>query len=116
MDSLRYLAPEVLRRIKNDVEQAVPREYKSVDVFSFGAILHEVLVGGVPFKNVSDIDALLSLLEEGKRPKMTNSEEAYEFLRILLKECWETEETKRPSMSKVYHRLKDNIIVKIQPE
>ncbi|KAL3688381.1 hypothetical protein R1sor_014690 [Riccia sorocarpa] len=94
----RYMAPEIHRHQPYD---------KSVDVFSFGLILQEMMEGRRPFHDVEEDTEVARKYDEGKeRPPFRHGGRRYPpLLRELIEECWDAEPAKRPSFSKIIPRL-----------
>ena len=59
LGTLRYMAPEVLKGAEADARS---------DVFSFGAVLYEMLTGEPPFKGASNARVIAAILTEEPRP------------------------------------------------
>ena len=59
LGTLRYMAPEVLKGNEADARS---------DVFSFGAVLYEMLTGEPPFKGASNARIIAAILTEEPRP------------------------------------------------
>jgi tetratricopeptide (TPR) repeat protein len=57
--TLRYMAPEVLKGVEADARS---------DVFSFGAVLYEMLTGEPPFKGTGNARIVAAILTEEPRP------------------------------------------------
>ena len=57
--TVRYMAPEVLERRGADARS---------DLFSFGAILYEMITGRRAFEGDSDVRAMVSILNEQPKP------------------------------------------------
>jgi serine/threonine protein kinase len=116
--SLSYAAPEILLRFKSAQDDPISsgNEFKSIDVFSVGAVLHEAITREVPWKTINDIDSLLKLIYEGKRPKVgakakewVDIDQGFELLIDLMRDCWDTEAKKRPPMKSVHAILKKHL-------
>ncbi|KAF7132992.1 hypothetical protein RHSIM_Rhsim09G0005200 [Rhododendron simsii] len=96
-----YLAPEVYRDEIFD---------RSVDVYSFGLILYEMVEGVQPFHPRSTEDAAKLMCLEGKRPSFKTKSKHYPpDLKELIEECWDTETVIRPTFSEIIIRL-DKIV------
>ncbi|KAI8537230.1 hypothetical protein RHMOL_Rhmol09G0008300 [Rhododendron molle] len=96
-----YLAPEVYRDEIFD---------RSVDVYSFGLILYEMLEGVQPFHPRSTEDAAKLMCLEGKRPPFKTKSKHYPpDLKELIEECWDPETVIRPTFSEIIIRL-DKIV------
>ncbi|XP_010522244.1 PREDICTED: dual specificity protein kinase shkC-like isoform X1 [Tarenaya hassleriana] len=92
-----YLAPEVYK------DEAFDR---SVDSYSFGVILYEMIEGVQPFHPNSREEAAKLMCLEGKRPSFkTKSKSCPTELRDLIEECWDLGAVVRPTFSEIIVRL-----------
>ncbi|KAJ9701774.1 hypothetical protein PVL29_006935 [Vitis rotundifolia] len=97
-----YMAPEVYRDELFD---------RSVDSFSFGLILYEMIEGVQPFHPKPPEEAIKMICLEGKRPPFKSKSRSYPpDLKELIEECWNPEPVVRPIFSEVIVRL-DKIVV-----
>ena len=88
--TLRYMAPEV----------AMGRNYNcSVDVYSFGVIVWQVLRSKVPFRDMGKKAYLQEVVFGGKRPAIDKSWPA--GFSSLLQKCWHADKDVRPAFSQV---------------
>ncbi|KAK8558250.1 hypothetical protein V6N13_038723 [Hibiscus sabdariffa] len=97
-----YAAPELYKNLVFD---------RSVDSYSFGVILYEMIEGVVPFhpKPAEEILSLMCL--EEKRPSFKSKSKSYPpDLIELIEECWAKEPVVRPTFSEIIVRL-DKIVV-----
>lgn len=96
-----YMAPEVY---KDDIFD------RSVDVYSFGLILFEILEGVQPLHPRSAEDAAKLMCLEGNRPIFKNKSKHYPpDLKELIEECWDQGPVIRPTFSEIIIRL-DRIV------
>ncbi|KAJ7980621.1 Ankyrin-kinase [Quillaja saponaria] len=96
-----YVAPEVY---KDEIFD------RSVDAYSFGLILYEMIEGIQPFHPKSPEEALKLMSLEGKRPSLKIKTKSYPpDLKELIEECWDSEPVVRPTFSEVITRL-DKIV------
>jgi hypothetical protein len=87
--TVRYMAPEVLERRGADARS---------DLFSFGAILYEMITGRKAFEGDSDARALVSILSEQPKPLRATRADAPPELQQIVDGClakdpedrWET--------------------------
>ncbi|KAK8663612.1 hypothetical protein V6N13_083421 [Hibiscus sabdariffa] len=96
-----YAAPELYKNLVVD---------RSVDSYSFGVILYEMIEGVVPFhpKPAEEIVRLMCL--EEKRPSFKSKSKGYPpDLKELIEECWAKECVIRPTFSEIIVRL-DKIV------
>ncbi|KAK2990337.1 hypothetical protein RJ640_003609, partial [Escallonia rubra] len=97
-----YVAPEIYKQEIFD---------RSVDVYSFGLILYEMMEGVQPFHPKSPEDATRLMCFEGKRPPFKLKSKNYPpDLKELIEECWDFENVMRPTFSEIIVRL-DKIVV-----
>src|SRR5581483_1024950 len=98
---LPFVAPEVLRGEKFT---------KAADIYGFGMLMFEVISGEVPFAD-RDFNLHLALdVCHGLRPQIP--EYAPEPYITLMKQCWDSIPTNRPTAGKLYNHFYDwrNII------
>ncbi|KAJ1703744.1 hypothetical protein LUZ63_003523 [Rhynchospora breviuscula] len=92
-----YSAPEIY---KNEIFD------RSVDAFSFGLILYEMIEGAPPFHPKSPEDVMRMICIEGNRPSLKNKVKNYPSdLKELIEECWDPQTVVRPTFSEVIIRL-----------
>ncbi|XP_024389368.1 serine/threonine-protein kinase 12 [Physcomitrium patens] len=101
--SYRYMAPEVFLHKAYD---------KSVDVFSFAIIVHELFEGGPHSKFQGAKDIAHFRAKEGKRPSFVVNTYPSR-MKDLLKQCWHQDPTKRPSFATIIVHL-EGILHQIQ--
>ncbi|XP_019071393.1 serine/threonine-protein kinase VIK-like isoform X3 [Solanum lycopersicum] len=93
--SYRYMAPEVYRRESYG---------KSVDVFSFALIVHEMFLGGPSNREEAAEKVADKTAYEDYRPHLAS----YIFpeqIKTLLRECWHKNPDRRPSFQEIIDRL-----------
>lgn len=96
--TLRYMAPEVvLNRAYN----------QSVDVYSFGILLWQLVSGKLPFREMSKKQYFDDVVMQNKRCKLTSAFSP--ALRDLLESCWHADYTQRPSFLIVAKSLEDMV-------
>ncbi|PON46711.1 Serine/threonine protein kinase [Parasponia andersonii] len=96
-----YVAPEVYK------DQIFDR---SVDAYSFGLILYEMIEGVQPFYPKSPEEAVKLMCLEGNRPQFKSKSKSYPpDLKELIEECWDPEPVVRPTFSEIIVRL-DRIV------
>ncbi|KAH7685112.1 Dual-specificity kinase protein [Dioscorea alata] len=92
-----YMAPEVYR---NEIFD------RSVDAFSFGLILYEMIEGGPVFHPKPPEEAAKMICLEGMRPTLKSKSKNYPLeLKELIEECWDPEPLVRPTFSEIIIRL-----------
>jgi serine/threonine protein kinase len=88
-----YLAPEV-----------ESGHYDStVDVYSFGIIVYEIVCGNGIFSNDGDKDGLGINMLRGKRPDIPGH--VLPFSRNLIEKCWSQNATERPDFNEILRSL-----------
>lgn len=96
-----YMAPEMYKDEEFD---------KSVDVYSFGVMLYEMMEGSPPFSSKSPEEAARLICLEGKRPAFKSKSKSFPSeLKELIEECWHSNRTVRPTFSQIIMRL-DKIV------
>jgi serine/threonine protein kinase len=93
-----YMAPEVLDGHYDG----------KVDVYSFGLILYEIVVGNGVFSSCKDERSKLKLyvdLQKGITPAIPES--VLPFTRDLIKKCWSMSPSERPSFSEIRRSLQE---------
>uniref|UniRef100_A0A7N0U7K2 non-specific serine/threonine protein kinase n=1 Tax=Kalanchoe fedtschenkoi TaxID=63787 RepID=A0A7N0U7K2_KALFE len=96
-----YIAPEIYKGEAFD---------RSVDAYSFGLILFEMIEGVQPFNPKSPEEASRIMCLEGKRPPFKSKSRSYPpDLKELIEECWDEKPVVRPTFSEVIVRL-DRIV------
>ncbi|XP_061989639.1 integrin-linked protein kinase 1-like [Rosa rugosa] len=96
-----YVAPETYREEIFD---------RSVDAYSFGLILYEMIEGVQPFHPKPIEEAVKMMCLEGKRPPMRTKSKSYPaVVKELIEECWDPEPCCRPTFSEIIIRL-DKIV------
>lgn len=92
--TLRYMAPEV----------ALAKPYnQSVDTYSFGIILWQIVKGKVPFSGLGRRTYMEHVVVGGERPRLDRSWPK-PFCR-LLQRCWSEDRTLRPGFGEVKSEL-----------
>ena len=93
-----WMAPEVSKAGRYDSQ---------ADVYSFGIILFEVLKRDLPYSERTDLNAIglaVKVALDGLRP--TIEEDWHPGLKSLLKDCYETIPSDRPTFSQIEPRLR----------
>lgn len=92
-----YMAPEIYNDEIFD---------RSVDAYSFGVILYEMLEGVQPFHPKTPEEAVKLMCLEKKRPPFKIKVRSYpQDLKELIDECWHSEPAVRPTFSEIITRL-----------
>ncbi|BBH08640.1 Integrin-linked protein kinase family [Prunus dulcis] len=96
-----YVAPEIY---KNEIFD------RSVDAYSFGLILYEMIEGIQPFHPKPIEEAVNLMCLEGTRPQLRTKSKSYPpVLKELIEECWDPKPVVRPIFSEIIVRL-DKIV------
>jgi serine/threonine protein kinase len=92
-----YAAPELYEE-KERTEK--------VDVFSFGLILYEVLVGRAVFpKSLTPMD-IIRLHRAGERPEIPDT--VFPVMKMLIGKCWSPNSSERPSFNDIIQEITSN--------
>jgi serine/threonine protein kinase len=92
--TLRYMAPEV----------ALGKHYNaSVDVYSFGIIVWQMLKGSVPFQGMGRKTFMERVVQGGERPKC--SRHWPKRFSKLLQSCWNEDSLQRPDFSEIIKEI-----------
>ncbi|RGB33782.1 kinase-like domain-containing protein [Rhizophagus diaphanus] len=98
-----YIAPEIFRGTAFSKES---------DVYSFGMIMWELTTGCKPFANVEHDHNLILKILDGERPKIT--EDTPERYADLMKKCWDSNPSKRPTIDKIHNTICTTIWYQIE--
>ncbi|KAG8375865.1 hypothetical protein BUALT_Bualt09G0003500 [Buddleja alternifolia] len=97
-----YVAPEIY---KDEIFN------RSVDVYSFGLMLYEMMEGSPPFSSKSPDEVAKLICLEGKRPTFKSKSKAFPIeIKELIEECWHPDCVVRPTFSEIIVRL-DKIVM-----
>ena len=91
-----YIAPEIFNGSSFSKES---------DIYSLGMIMWECTTGCKPFANIEHDHNLIYDIIDGKRPEITN--DTPECYANLMKRCWNSDSSKRPSITEVTKILGD---------
>ena len=88
-------------------EQMDKRVYsKASDVYAFGVVLYEIWAREKPWKGVNNLRVAANVLA-GKH--LTPPDSAPDAVQLLMLECWRKRRSRRPLMSDVQQRLRDEM-------
>lgn len=90
-----YLAPEVYE------DGVVPTQ--KIDVFAFGLILYELVVGGKVFPTALSTAAVMKRVLLGHRPKIPASVEPW--VRTMIERCWGIRPDARPTFAEIVDQM-----------
>ena len=76
---------------------------ESVDIYSFGSLLWEILSERVPYSEESDLLRLVSKIQEGYREN--DIVDIPDEINNLIKKCWEKDGSARGTIHEVYDAL-----------
>jgi serine/threonine protein kinase len=94
---LCYMAPESFEE---------PRPTKQVDVFAFGLVLYELLIGESVFPKEANAAQVYRLHADKKRPEIPAW--IVPSLVKLIQKCWSPDPDLRPSFDEVYATLEES--------
>ncbi|KAG8908593.1 hypothetical protein FRB99_004881 [Tulasnella sp. 403] len=102
-DSVRWCSPELCQVVNSTGT-------KEGDTYAFGMTIYEILTGKKPFHNLLENHAIyLAVLQRNERPSFDSEPSLagdYIPLQELAERCWQKEPDSRPSMEKVFDRLR----------
>jgi len=93
-----FRAPEISQACKGyNINDKLELFTKKYDVYSYGMLYYEILTGNLPFEDFcqNDFDHVLG----GERPEVP--EYVVEWIRELLKLCWQSNPVDRPSFREI---------------
>lgn len=92
-----YMAPEIFSEEKYT---------KSSDVYTLAFIVYDIMIGEQPFTNMNIYQLIKKVLNEGKRPEI--SEDVPDAYKQLIEICWLQDCEERPSFDSIVENLKNN--------
>jgi len=90
-----WMAPELMRREEKYTEK--------VDIYSYGLMLWEMVANDVPFKELNQMQLLMEVAVNNKRPPIPANCDP--LVGQLIQDCWQKDPTKRPSFQEILDRL-----------
>ncbi len=90
----RWMAPEVIMHKQYD---------QTVDVYSFGIILYELLTSQLPYGNMPSLAAAAAVVDAGLRPGVPP--DAPPAVAALMQRCWSAQPVDRPQFAAVLAEL-----------
>lgn len=103
--TVRWMAPEVTSVHLGSSEYD---PFKS-DVFSFGMVCYEILVGRVPFYEMENVDEVRTKVLAGERPTLPDWTLSTD-LKELVENCWQDDARKRPSFADIVKKLTQRLV------
>lgn len=103
-----YMAPEILRVSSSDT-----LDYSKVDMYAFGLLSWEVLMGRQPFSEYKIFEFYQKVIEEKQRPDCQRFREILgnsvvgKACACLAEMCWRDERSRRPDFSVIVQRLQE---------
>jgi serine/threonine-protein kinase len=97
--TVHYAAPE---QFKEDIEIPTP----AIDVFSFGLILYEIIVGRAVFSPKLMPAEVIRMHNDDFRPEIPDH--VCSPMRDLILRCWSANPTDRPSFDGILHFIESN--------
>ncbi|RWW22479.1 hypothetical protein BHE74_00009100 [Ensete ventricosum] len=95
--TLPWMAPELLNGSSNKVSEKVP--VFSVDVFSFGIVMWEILTGEEPYANMHYGAIIGGIVNNTLRPPVPATCDPE--WRKLMEQCWAPDPVQRPSFTQI---------------
>lgn len=104
--SLPWIAPELLTPGRTNYDA-------SVDVYSYGMVLYELLTGNIPMKSYYPTQAAVLISERELRPELPNDNPV---MSNIIRSCWQQDPTKRPKAGNIRKWLESGQITFIGTE
>ncbi|KAF3674812.1 putative amidohydrolase YtcJ-like [Capsicum annuum] len=107
-DKAKSLQPEAVDRASTYIAPEIYNDEifdRSVDVYSFGVLLYEMMEGCQPFHPKSPEEAARLMCKEDKRPSFKSKSKYPPDLRELIEECWHPDSFIRPTFSEIIVRM-----------
>ncbi|XWS68992.1 hypothetical protein CRYUN_Cryun04dG0141200 [Craigia yunnanensis] len=93
-ETISYMAPQIIESKPYD---------RKCDVYSFGICLWEIYCCDIPYPNLGFSELTSAILYQNLRPEIPKH--CPEALANLMKQCWDTDPSKRPEMEEVVWML-----------
>lgn len=103
---VRWQAPELVNPNVYGLEDSFASS--STDIWSFGMLCIEVLIGKMPYSECSSDASVTRTIGSRKHPDLTGLQapgDLRERLRNIMLQCWKWEPRQRPSMSTIRNEL-----------
>ena len=79
------------------------RYNQSIDVYSFGIVLWEMLSGELPYGSLSPVQAASAVVAQGLRPDIGCDVPC--FLAGVIRTCWDPEPSRRPVFTVLHQEM-----------
>lgn len=79
------------------------RYNQSIDVYSFGIVLWEMLSGELPYGSLTPVQAASAVVEQGLRPDIGRDVPC--FLAGVIRTCWDPEPSRRPDFTVLHEEM-----------
>jgi len=90
-----WSAPEIYKQDKYT---------EKVDMYSYGVVLSEMVTGEKPYAGLNQMQIAFATVYQGQRPSLPDS--IPKQLKTLIKSCWDSVPSKRPSWDKILDALR----------
>ncbi|CAE6456523.1 hypothetical protein BN14_08893 [Rhizoctonia solani AG-1 IB] len=100
--SCRWMAPELFGGVDNQVLVLITT---ASDVWAFGCLCLEILLGALPWASRSDAAIMLAVVKDRLSPPLPSSTDA--SLGHIMRHCWMYDAAQRPSMLQLVNALFD---------
>ncbi|KIJ19014.1 hypothetical protein PAXINDRAFT_97096 [Paxillus involutus ATCC 200175] len=101
--ALRYADPELVQQVHAEGKMVYPT--KPSDIYSFGGLTLYVLTGKQPYEGVREILLTASVLRGDRPPLPIGEEQISPKHESLIRRCWSSEESTRPSAEDIITSL-----------
>jgi serine/threonine protein kinase len=109
----QYMAPELYETGENEEGDYNPDPTEKIDVFSFGLILYEIVIGKPVFSEDLTPPQVMFRVLKGTRAPIPGWIPAFVF--EMISNCWSEDPKVRPTFSEILNILRENEF-KISPE
>jgi serine/threonine protein kinase len=104
--TVQYMAPEIYRMSCDSEGGFSPDPTEKMDVFSFGLILYEIIVGQKVFPDNLDLANVMYRVLNEKRAEIPGWIPAFVFQ--LISKCWDDDPENRPTFKEIFEVLRMN--------
>ncbi|EIN05493.1 hypothetical protein PUNSTDRAFT_137604 [Punctularia strigosozonata HHB-11173 SS5] len=103
LTNYRWLAPELMLRRHGHAEIYLTT---STDVYSFAMTCLELIVGHMPFLNLTDPEVVIRVAVEHERPERPQDVQLPDEMWQLIQDCWDDNPEFRPDMTTIRERIR----------